>query len=324
MGRFPEALELAENLRRVAIDVESLDGTAAFGIVAGDVVMLQGRPATAARFYRDAAGLLDERDVLGYRPWALAGLARARAFLGDEPGAAEAMEASDRTAGMPRFFTPWLHAARATVRSFEGRPAEAVQILREGIAWSAEAGMVVDEALLLDSLVRLELCADAVVRLEALCERTDSPLVVTLARHARALLARDPVGLLATAETFARSAGWLVAAAAAGAAAGILADRHRERESSAAARRALSWYSHCEGARSPLLDRLVAPSTLTSRELEVARLAAMGQSSKDIAERLVVSIRTVDAHLYRAYAKLGVHQRGELAAVLGIENEKTR
>jgi DNA-binding CsgD family transcriptional regulator len=50
----------------------------------------------------------------------------------------------------------------------------------------------------------------------------------------------------------------------------------------------------------------------------------MGHSSKDIADRLVVSIRTVDAHLYRAYAKLGVHHRGELAAVLGVDLEKSR
>jgi DNA-binding CsgD family transcriptional regulator len=324
MGRLHEGLELAENLRRVAIDVDSLDGTAVFGVVAGDILILQGRPATAARFFRDAAGLLDERDVLGYRPWALAGLARARVFLGDERGAVEAMESADEIAVIPRYFRPRLDLARANVRSMQGRHLEAVEILREGAAWCAEAGMVVEEALLLDAWTRLDQTEEAADRLQELPALTDGVMVPALARHARALLNRDPKGLLDCAEIFANNGGWLAAAAAAGAAAGVLADRHRERESGAAARQALGWYSHCEGARSPLLDRLVAPSTLTSRELEVARLAALGHSSKDIADRLVVSVRTVDAHLYRAYSKLGVHYRAELAAVLGIDVENSR
>jgi len=40
-------------------------------------------------------------------------------------------------------------------------------------------------------------------------------------------------------------------------------------------------------------------------------------ASKDIAERLYVSVRTVDNHLQHAYAKLGVSNRAELARALG-------
>jgi DNA-binding CsgD family transcriptional regulator len=49
----------------------------------------------------------------------------------------------------------------------------------------------------------------------------------------------------------------------------------------------------------------------------VATLAAARTSSRDIAARLGLSVRTVDNYLGRAYAKLGVTSRAELAALLG-------
>jgi DNA-binding CsgD family transcriptional regulator len=52
---------------------------------------------------------------------------------------------------------------------------------------------------------------------------------------------------------------------------------------------------------------------LTFREREVALLAAAGLSSRQIADRLVISSRTVDNHLQRVYRKLGVSSREALA-----------
>jgi DNA-binding NarL/FixJ family response regulator len=54
---------------------------------------------------------------------------------------------------------------------------------------------------------------------------------------------------------------------------------------------------------------------LSDREREIAVLAADGVASKVIAERLYLSTRTVNNHLQRAYTKLGVTNRAELAAV---------
>ncbi|BBA95923.1 putative transcriptional regulator [Actinacidiphila reveromycinica] len=56
---------------------------------------------------------------------------------------------------------------------------------------------------------------------------------------------------------------------------------------------------------------------LTPQESQIVRLAAQGLSNKDIAARLFLSPRTVGYHLYKAYPKLGVASRGELAALLG-------
>jgi DNA-binding NarL/FixJ family response regulator len=50
--------------------------------------------------------------------------------------------------------------------------------------------------------------------------------------------------------------------------------------------------------------------SLTERETEVLRLVAMGLSDADVAERLVVSPRTVHAHLRSIYRKLGLSSRG--------------
>ncbi len=52
---------------------------------------------------------------------------------------------------------------------------------------------------------------------------------------------------------------------------------------------------------------------LTEREREVAALAARRLSSADIADRLFVSVRTVDDHLQHAFAKLGINGRDQLA-----------
>lgn len=64
---------------------------------------------------------------------------------------------------------------------------------------------------------------------------------------------------------------------------------------------------------------LPAPTSrarLTRREREIATLAAGGMTSKAIAQRLVLSVRTVDSHLAGTYAKLGVHSRDGLPHAL--------
>ena len=51
-------------------------------------------------------------------------------------------------------------------------------------------------------------------------------------------------------------------------------------------------------------------NTLTARESEILRLVAAGLTNRQAAERLGVSVRTVDAHLRSIYGKLGVKSRG--------------
>jgi DNA-binding CsgD family transcriptional regulator/tetratricopeptide (TPR) repeat protein len=52
-----------------------------------------------------------------------------------------------------------------------------------------------------------------------------------------------------------------------------------------------------------------SPDGLTAREIEVLRLVAQGLTNEQVAERLVISPRTVDTHLTSIYSKIGVSSR---------------
>jgi DNA-binding CsgD family transcriptional regulator len=51
---------------------------------------------------------------------------------------------------------------------------------------------------------------------------------------------------------------------------------------------------------------------MTAREKEIVALAGQGRSNREIADALFVSVRTIEGHLGRAYAKLGITSRDEL------------
>jgi DNA-binding NarL/FixJ family response regulator len=56
-----------------------------------------------------------------------------------------------------------------------------------------------------------------------------------------------------------------------------------------------------------------ATGELTPTEREVVELAAGGMANKEIAAALTLAVHTVEVHLSRAYAKLGVRSRAQLA-----------
>lgn len=64
-------------------------------------------------------------------------------------------------------------------------------------------------------------------------------------------------------------------------------------------------------AAAPRDDRLAALST---RELDVLRLAAVGHDNEQIAATLFISVRTVERHLQNSYTKLGVQGKSARAA----------
>jgi DNA-binding CsgD family transcriptional regulator len=55
------------------------------------------------------------------------------------------------------------------------------------------------------------------------------------------------------------------------------------------------------------------PQMLSPREREIAQLIAQGASNRDVAEQLVVSIKTVETHVQHIFAKLDVRTRAEIA-----------
>jgi DNA-binding NarL/FixJ family response regulator len=68
-----------------------------------------------------------------------------------------------------------------------------------------------------------------------------------------------------------------------------------------------------QGARAPQIDGIDdGASELTPREAQMVELAARGLTNTEIADRLVLSRRTVETHIYRAMRKLGINDRREL------------
>jgi DNA-binding NarL/FixJ family response regulator len=66
----------------------------------------------------------------------------------------------------------------------------------------------------------------------------------------------------------------------------------------------------------PATATIEDPLPITDREREVATLVAAGLSSRQVGDRLNVSARTVEGHLYRIFTRLGIADRDELARLL--------
>jgi DNA-binding CsgD family transcriptional regulator len=71
------------------------------------------------------------------------------------------------------------------------------------------------------------------------------------------------------------------------------------------------------------LGGVTTTDPLTSREQEVAILAAAGRRDAELADELGISIRTVQTHLGRVYMKLDIHSRAELAKALLADRSPT-
>ncbi|MET0908603.1 MAG: helix-turn-helix transcriptional regulator, partial [Ilumatobacteraceae bacterium] len=104
-------------------------------------------------------------------------------------------------------------------------------------------------------------------------------------------------------------------------AAAELGELHQQRgdgrRAAAAMQRSAELATRAGGLRTPPLARGGGVEPLTAREREVALLAAGGRSSREIADTLYLSTRTVETHLARVYRKLGISTRSDLAAALG-------
>ena len=109
----------------------------------------------------------------------------------------------------------------------------------------------------------------------------------------------------------------LFAAEASAAAARTHSDAGKRSSAFAARDRARELISRCESAQTPTLAWLDQPEVLTAREREIADMARLNLTSREIAERLGVTTRTVDNLLGRVYAKLGISGRKQLKELLG-------
>ncbi|MGW0969970.1 LuxR C-terminal-related transcriptional regulator [Streptomyces sp. NPDC002516] len=317
LGELRRCQESVEAGYARAAEVRAWQPITALANMLGRSFWLTGRAAAARRAYAECLVLTRDRHFLPILlRLAASGLAASNAVLGDIE-AAEAALADFRTypdmsflPGEDHLGEAWLLAARGDLVGARGVLAGAAEVARE-------AGSLSSEALLLTDIARMGGAKEVADRLAELAGACDGALAPARANLAAALAADDPDRLVAVAGELEVLGMDLLAAEAASAAATAWQRVGQARRAAAARTRAAACMARCEGARTPLLAVPEPAFPLTHREREVALLAANGTPSKDIAGALHLSVRTVDNHLQRAYAKLGITNRRELAESLG-------
>jgi DNA-binding NarL/FixJ family response regulator len=69
------------------------------------------------------------------------------------------------------------------------------------------------------------------------------------------------------------------------------------------------------------LRRRAEPRTLSTQEERVAALVATGMTNAGVARQLSLSVSTIETHLERIYAKLGIHNRYQLIAMKAAQGQ---
>ena len=282
----------------------------------GGIALRRGRPVTAARRLREAIPSLMRRDPMRRLPMAWLYLVISEAMHGDLVAAREA-QARYRAlvAGAPvPYLQPQEAWARAALAVAEGNTSRAAAILLDA---AASQDAPTDRGHLLYQALRADADPNIVAPvLQTAAASCDAPLIGAFARQAGALADGDGAALAAAAAALGEIGAWLWAAEAAAQA----AVAHARAGRGDSARRALAlsgrFQAQCEDPRSPVLAAVqLAPAELTRREREIVELASHGASNAEIAGRLVLSVRTIESHLYRAMGKLGVGSRHELRSL---------
>ena len=287
--------------------------------ILGGLALNRGTGATAARRLREAVAHLELRDSHHLVVAAALELAQAEALLGrlDAARHARAVAGAHLGARLPTWHeVPWLARADAWIAAAGGELTHAVELLLGGAKandrWPTVQGDLLHQALSAGGDPH-----EIAPELAAVASRCDAPLVAGFAAHATALAAGDATALERAAEALAAIGAALGAAEAAVQAAAIHEADGRASSAQRAAALGARMQAECEGATTPAL-RATDPTAaaLTRREREIAELAAAGYANAAIAGRLVISVRTVESHLYHAMIKVGAGRREELAARL--------
>jgi DNA-binding CsgD family transcriptional regulator len=211
--------------------------------------------------------------------------------------------------------------ARAWVVAGQGAVSEAITVLLSAAERAAAKGRFAAEVMCLQTATQFgeRSAASRLRELEAIVE---GPRVGLAARFAEALRDGDAAELALVSEEFERM-GDLVAAVDAAARAALLYRRGGRRGSAWGCSEGASAMAEQCGVSTPALRQAAEPLPLTDREREVVNLIAHGLANRDIAERLTLSLRTVESYIYRAMGKTGTSSREELAALLSRRKLRT-
>jgi DNA-binding CsgD family transcriptional regulator len=314
-GRIDEFVSTAKQLADSARDIPGL-AYANLALLLGNAELARGAVAEAARLVHEAVAGAEIHSIrTGLRPASYFALAEAHAKLGQPTEANEAIEAA-RSCVPPDFL--FMHTALSLATGWamaaSGRLGEAVASVQQAAGLARERGQPTHELACIQAATQW---GDAVQapRARELAEALSLPLADAVALHAEALMAGDGEGLLTAAAAY-RTIGDRAAAADAAAQASVAFDesqRHRRGLYAAALARELA--DECGGLCTPAL-RTPMGLKLSGRQRDVVELVVAGLSNREIAEQLVMSVRTVEGHVYRACQRVGAQSREELASII--------
>jgi len=301
--------------------IRTYDETAA-GISAmtlGGLCLLRGRYVDAARWLSEAVRHLEYHDPFSTLKCCHALLAGVAYHLGDREGVAAAMERCRATITSELIDTERAYVVRGEAwhALAHGDSARAQRLLLEAAegynATPLYAAQLYHEAMRAGASPRRVNPPLAVLRGEC-----DARLAAAYIDDAAARAARDPAAVLACADEFEAIGALRHASECAATAAEIFADSGRQDSARRASARSRELHGRCQGSSAPEVRGLTPDGlSLTERERQLVDLAAQGLSNAEIADRFVLSVRTVESHLYRAMQKLGVKDRRDLRAGVG-------
>src|SRR6185437_13377103 len=297
-GRLREAEQLLTHTYGLVIDQPASQARA---IVARWLAVLhleQGRPISAFRRASESYTLFRQLGQPYTSRWPYGHAALALALVGQADRAADILQ------------------ARAWIASAAGDLPAARAQLEEAAELGEQIGDLIGASSALHGLARLGRAGHVAARLTALVDDIDGNLAPARAAYVVAVAAADSTALDQVATEFENLGANLYAAEARADAAVLLRRAGVTRQTAAAEQKAARLLSQCEGAVTPPLQTMTARARLAPGELDTAVQAAAGRTNKQIAGDMQLSVRTVESHLQRAYEKLGIAGRHDLAEAL--------
>jgi DNA-binding CsgD family transcriptional regulator len=320
-GRVSDALDVAERVRWQAADLPGADQLLG-AAVAGRAALGAGRLDTAYVLLEQAAEGLSVTHALGWGYRYHVPRTTTLAMRGSSGEAAAALAALDKLRRPFRSLDYERSLARAWVAAGQGAISAAIKTLLAAAERAAAKRQFAAEVVCLQTATQFGDRTSA-PRLRELASIIEGPRVGLAARFAEALRDGDTAELASLSVEFERMGDLVVAVDVAAQAA--LAYRRQGLRGSAlgCSAKADALAEQC-GASTPALRQASEPLPLTDREEEIVMLIGEGRSNRAVAERLTLSVRTVESHIYPAVLKTGTTSRDELAALRPRHRARTQ